>query len=90
MNPRHQLGNARQLARALGCSEWVIYGVKKANRIRAGQTGEPLIFTGRFSTVAKVQRWLDDHPDFVANQVLAPQRQAAARVRRPLRPRPAA
>lgn len=64
-----------KLAAALGFeSEWVVRGVKKANRLLAFQGKESLIFTGRYSTLAKVSDWLDQHPEFVASHVLAPHR----------------
>lgn len=69
--------DGRGLATALGMkSAWTIQGIKKSNAILHAQdpVKEPLIFTGRYSTPAKVARWLDDHPDFVANRVLAPVR----------------
>jgi hypothetical protein len=55
---------------------WVVYGIKKANRLLAAQGREDLIFSGRYSTPGKLSAWLDSHPDFVANQVLAPGRRA--------------
>lgn len=69
--------DGRALATALGFKgSWIIQGIKKANAILHGQdpVKEPLIFTGRYSTPAKVARWMDEHPAFVANQVLAPVR----------------
>ena len=86
---QHQRLNGVQLACALGFGEWVIKGIKKANALFAQQGRETLIFTGRYSTPAKVSKWLDDHPDFVASQVLAPQRRRAAAAvpaRPPLQP----
>lgn len=74
---KHTRLNALQIAAALNLGEWVVYGVKKANRIFAENGKEDLIFTGRYSSPAKVMKWLDEHPDFVANQVLAPVRKAA-------------
>ena len=71
---RNQWLNGKSIAAALGCGEWIIYGVKKANKIFAGRGLEPLIFTGRLSTPARVAAWLEAHPDFVANQVLAAKR----------------
>lgn len=83
MTDQHQLLNGRDLARVLFGNEddvestrgeWTIYGIKKANKILAGQGREELIFTGRYSTPAKVSAWLAAHPDFVANHTLAPVR----------------
>ena len=79
--PAHARLNSRRLAQALNFdSPWVIAGIKKANRMYHEQGREELIFTGRYSTPAKINRWLDDHPEFVASHFLAPQR------RRPLLP----
>ena len=65
-----------KLAETMGLnSPWVIYGVKKANRLLAAEGKEELIFCGRFSTPAKVSAWLDAHPDFVATRTLVPVRQ---------------
>jgi hypothetical protein len=64
--------NGLALARELNCGEWVIYGIKKANRLFHAQGLEPLIFIGRYSTTKKISTWLEAHPDFVAGQVLAP------------------
>lgn len=71
MQTRDQRMNAVKLAAALGFeSTWVIRGIKKANAIFAAQGREPLIFSGRYSTPAKVSDWLDVHPEFVASWVL--------------------
>jgi hypothetical protein len=69
---QHRRLNCVDLAVALGMSAWQLYGVKKANRLFAKQNLEPLIFSGRYSTPAKVAAWLDAHPDFSAGRVLAP------------------
>ena len=67
---QHAQLNAKELAAFLGFeSDWVVRAIKKANWHLHEQGIEPLIFTGRFSTAAKVSRWLDDHPDFVAGQI---------------------
>lgn len=94
--------DGRRLAEATGLGEWVIYGVKKANKIFAEQGREPLIFTGRYSTPKKVSAWIDAHPDFIARHVLvsperelqyrekqAEQRRAARAARRPAAVTPA-
>ena len=39
--------HATQIAADLQHGEWVVYGVKKANKIFAAQGREALIFTGR-------------------------------------------
>lgn len=70
MSPRHKQLNSVGLAAATGLGEWVVRGIKKANRVLHETKGEPLIFTGRFSTPAKVAAWLEAHPDFVARRVL--------------------
>jgi len=71
--------NCLGLAAALGFGgPWMIYGVKKANRIYAAQGKEPLIFAGRYSTPARVAAWLDTHPDFIARHILAPRGKKAA------------
>jgi transcriptional regulator len=70
--------NGKSIAEALGCSEWTVYAVKKANKEFAQQAREALIFTGRLSTPAKVSAWLQSHPDFIPSRVLA-----AKRVRQP-------
>lgn len=70
----HSRLNARQIAEELGCGLWIVRGVKKANRLFAEQGKEDLIFTGFYSTPAKVGKWLDDHPQFVAAKVLDPTR----------------
>lgn len=75
MTAAHKRLDCVKLAAALGFdSEWVVRGVKKANRLLHKQGKEPLIFTGRYSTPAKVSRWLDEHQEFVATHYLAPQR----------------
>lgn len=71
--------NCLDLAIALGLKgPWIIYGIKKANRQRHAQGRELLIFSGRYSTPARVAAWLESHPDFVANQVLAPKKETPA------------
>jgi hypothetical protein len=100
MSRRHLQLNIRELAREMfGVAaepnksgtqrgEWVLRGVKKANAILAAQGREPLIFVGRYSTVAKIEQWLMEHPDFVATQVLTPSgslRPPAAPTPQPLR-----
>lgn len=68
---RDQRLDGMALTKALGFkSAWVVPAVKKANAHLAAQGREALIFTGRYSTPAKVSKWLDDHPDFVARHVL--------------------
>lgn len=81
---REQRLDGVALTKALGFkSPWVVPAVKKANAIFAAQGREPLIFTGRYSTPAKVSQWLDDHPDFVARHVLVtPEREQLYRERR--------
>lgn len=78
MQEKHKLLDGVRLAQATGLGAWVVYGVKKANKIFHGQGREPLIFTGRYSTPAKLAAWLDAHPDFVASQVLRKPTAAAA------------
>lgn len=77
---KDQLLNGKDLALALGLkSPWVIRAVKKANQMLASQGREELIFTGRYSTPAKISRWLEEHQGFVARQTLAPSRSIPAR-----------
>ncbi len=92
MSEKNKLMNGVALAEATGLGEWVVYGIKKANKIFAAQGRESLIFTGRYSTPAKVKQWLADHPDFVATRVLVPQAAAepATPAHRPHRLHPAA
>lgn len=73
-----------KLTAALGFqSTWVISAIKKANAIFAAQGKEDLIFTGRYSTPAKVTKWLDAHPGFVASHVLiTPEQQLVYRARK--------
>lgn len=79
--------NSRDIAVALGMKgPWVVYGVKKSNRILAAQGKEELIFAGRYSTPGKVALWLDTHPNFVAGSVLAPVRKTG-KSKSPLRVR---
>jgi GAF domain-containing protein len=77
------------LTKALGFkSTWVVPAVKKANAHLAAQGKEALIFTGRYSTPAKITQWLDEHPDFVANHVLVtPERRQAYQERKSARRR---
>lgn len=73
-NEKHM--NGRALAEATGLGLWVIYGIKKANKIFAQQSREPAIFTGRYSTPKKIAAWLEAHPDFIARHVLvSPERE---------------
>lgn len=91
MNDKDKHLNGVELAEATGLGEWVIYAIKKANKLFAAQGKEPLIFTGRYSTPAKVSQWFADHPDFVATRVLAPQKKLRAeRAPQPRRLRPVA
>ena len=64
-----------ELAAATGLGTWGIYGIKKANKLFFKQgIDKALIFSGRYSTPAKITAWMDEHPNFVANQVLDPKR----------------
>lgn len=74
MKSSKQWLNGKALAAACGCGEWTIYGIKKSNRIAHSQSRERLIFTGRLSTPAKINAWLEEHPEFIPGQVLAPVR----------------
>lgn len=84
MSDKNKLLNGLALATATGLGEWVIYGIKKANKLFAEQGKEALIFTGRYSTPKKVAAWLADHPDFVATRVLAPTQSAKKKAAREL------
>jgi hypothetical protein len=83
MNDRQKFMNGRALAAATGLGVWCIYGIKKANKIFHASRGEPLIFSGLYSTPAKISDWLESHPDFIARHVLAPQRSAVPASLRP-------
>jgi hypothetical protein len=72
MSDKNKLLNGLALAAATGLGGWVIYGIKKANKLFAAQGLEPLIFTGRYSTPKKIAAWLETHPHFVARHVLVP------------------
>lgn len=73
-NEKHM--NGRALAEATGLGQWVIYGIKKANKLLAQQGREPAIFTGRYSTPKKIAAWVETHPDFIARHVLvSPERE---------------
>ena len=77
MNDQHKLMNSVALAAATGLGSWGISGVKKANKLFHAEKGEPLIFTGRYSTPAKILHWIETHPDFIARRVLAPRKSSA-------------
>lgn len=87
----HQRLDGLALTKALGFkSPWVVPAVKKANAAFAAQGSEALIFTGRYSTPAKISTWLDAHPDFVARRVLVtPEREQKYRERQAQRRRDA-
>ncbi len=74
---------ATALARHLGFkTTWVVAAVKRANKVLATQGKETLIFTGRYSTPAKVLHWIETHTDFVARHVLvSPERELVYRQR---------
>lgn len=57
--------NSKQLAYALGVSPWVLKGIK-----RAGAAAGDSPFVGRYSTLRKIQAWLDRNPQFVASHHL--------------------
>lgn len=67
---RHDRLNCVRIAEVLGCGVYIVRAVKKANRLLAKQGRERAIFSGWYSTPAKVDRWLDDHPGFVARDIL--------------------
>lgn len=85
----HQRLDGVALTKALGFkSPWVVPAVKKANKRLAEQGKEALIFTGRYSTPAKVSQWLDEHPDFVArHELVTPEREQKYREQRAARRR---
>lgn len=91
LSVQHQRMNGVELGAALNLGEWVVSGIKKANRLFAAQRGEALIFSGRYSTPAKVSAWLDAHPDFVASRYkLKPKPSEAAPAPQPPQQRPPA
>ncbi|MFM2123877.1 MAG: hypothetical protein RL328_328 [Acidobacteriota bacterium] len=57
--------NSKQLAHALGVSPWILKGIK-----RAGAATGDSPFVGRYSTLQKIQAWLDRNPQFVASHHL--------------------
>jgi hypothetical protein len=59
------LMNSKQLASALGVSPWIMKGIK-----RAGAASGDSPFVGRYSTLRKIQSWLDRNPHFVASHHL--------------------
>lgn len=85
MSDRNKLLDGVKLAAATGLGEWSIYGIKKANKIFHRESGEALIFTGRYSTPAKITKWIDAHPDFVARHILVKDRPAKDRARQAAR-----
>jgi hypothetical protein len=88
---RDQRLDGLALTKALGFkSAWVVPAVKKANARLAAAGTEPLIFTGRYSTPAKISQWLDEHPDFVArHELVTPERELQYRERQAERRRAA-
>lgn len=52
---------------APGLSHWILAAIKRASR---GQPDSP--FVGRLTTVNRIIRWLDAHPEFVANRTMQP------------------
>ena len=55
-----KLLNSKQLAEDLGVSTWFT----KALKLAAAEYGDSP-FMGRYTTRAKVDAWLNSHPDFV-------------------------
>ncbi len=95
MSASNEFLNGRGLAIAMfggsedsARGEWTIYAIKKANRLFAKAGKETSIFVGRLSTVARVQAWLESHPDFVPNHYLRKPKSAAAE--KPSKKNPAA
>ncbi len=62
------LKTAQEVAFAVGVSRWTVQAVKRASK---GKPDCP--WTGRFTTARRFQRWIFDHPDFVASNVMRPQ-----------------
>ncbi len=63
----HQLLNMKRAAVELGVSVWVLKGIKVAS---AGKSGSP--FTGRYTSVSRIETWLSENPEFVASHYLRP------------------
>ena len=62
MTPYDELVNGKQLAAKLGVSTWVTKSIKAAGIA----IGDPA-FSGRYTTVRRIQEWLMRHPEFVAS-----------------------
>jgi hypothetical protein len=62
MNDRRQmiLSTYAQVAEATGLSEWTVSAIKVASR---GQPDCPWV--SRFTTSARIKKWLFAHPEFV-------------------------
>lgn len=56
--------NAKAL-KALGFTDWVISGIKRAGRVHGDSP-----FMGRYTTRKKLEAWFDIHPEFVASHYL--------------------
>lgn len=64
IEPPGRLYNAKQIAARLGVSRYMVYWIKKANRILAERNQEPLIFHGRLTTLERITEWMDRHRDW--------------------------
>jgi hypothetical protein len=59
---RYQRLNMRQATLVFGFGAWVLRGIKIAS---ANDPNRP--FKGRYTTAESLDRWLDEHPEFVAS-----------------------
>lgn len=62
MNPNDELVTSKEAARRLGVSRWVTGGIKAAG-LHFGDCP----FTGRYTTMNRLSKWLLSHPEFVAS-----------------------
>lgn len=65
VHPEFTQMDATKLARCMGVSTWVIKGMKIAGTL-AGDSP----FIGRYTTLLRATRWLEQHQDFVASHHL--------------------
>jgi hypothetical protein len=57
------LSTVAQCAEVTGLSAWCIAGIKRASRDQADSP-----WVSRFTTAAKIRRWIFSHPEFVASR----------------------
>lgn len=63
--PDDLLGTASLVAAVCKVSRWTVQAVIKASK---GQPDSP--FSGRYTTKARFNKWILDHPEFSASKVL--------------------